>query len=330
MIVLEKKTSWLAALLMFRGSTFQRTWPRIFVVVLIALAVTAAREEGILGPEVDLTPTPFSLIGLALGIFLGFRNNTAYDRFWEGRKLWGRVVNTSRSITRQILTLTGAADQSVDYRSIASREAGAERHVPEEIIEWHHDNVHRVIAYVHALRLHLRSQDRLEELEAYLPQAEVEALRDESNRPIALLQRIGAEFRFAYDKGWVHAMHLPVLEASLTEFANVQGGCERIRATPIPFSYNILLHRIVAFYCLLLPFGLVGTVHYLTPIVAFIVSYAFFGLDAVGDEIEDPFGEDLNDLPLSAITRMIEVNLRERLGEDSLPPLLKPKNHVLS
>ena len=328
MIVLEKKTSWLAALLMFRGSPIQRIWPRVFTVVFVALVVTAMAEEHWF--DVDLTPTPFSLIGLALGIFLGFRNNTAYDRFWEGRKLWGRVVNTSRSITRQILTLTGTADQSVDYRSIATRSVGHERHVPDEVIDWHHANVHRVIAYVHALRHHLRAQEKLDELEAHLPAPELEALRAESNRPIALLQRIGAEFRYAYDRGWVHAMHLPVLEASLTEFANVQGGCERIRATPIPFSYNILLHRIVAFYCLLLPFGLVNTVHYLTPVVAFIVSYAFFGLDAVGDEIEDPFGEDLNDLPLAAITRMIEVNLRERLGEEDLPPLLKPVDHVLS
>ena len=138
--------------------------------------------------------------------------------------------------------------------------------------------------------------------------------------------------RGAHDRGWIHAYHLPVLEGSLTELAGVQGGCERIKATPIPFSYNILLHRIVFVYCFFLPFGLVSIegLGPFTPAVVLMVSYAFFGLDAVGDEIENPFGEDDNDLPLSAITRMIEVNLRQRMGEEELPPLKKPVKRVLT
>ena len=157
-----------------------------------------------------------------------------------------------------------------------------------------------------------------------MPEAEFAKLELELNPPISILQRMGDEFRRCWNLGWVHPMHFPALEATLTEFTNLQGGCERIKSTPIPFSFNILLHRIVAVYCVTLPIGIIDQVGYGTPAVVAMVSYAFFGLDAVGEEIENPFGLDANDLPLSAITRMIEVNLRQRLHETDLPPLLKP------
>ena len=319
-MIVHPKSSWLRTLVMMRGSAITRIWPRLLAVTLVATLVTYLHETyGLL--HTDLTTTPFSLIGLALGIFLGFRNNTSYDRFWEGRKLWGRVVNASRSLTREILTLIGPP--LPDDRPLAEGEA-------EEIAAFHRESVYRLIAYVHSLRLHLRGQDRIRELDAFLDDDEIARLIPEHNRPIALLQTMGERFRDAWARGWIHPLHLQVLENSLTELAGVQGGCERIKATPIPFSYNILLHRIVFFYCFTLPFGLVNAVHGFSPVVVALVSYAFFGLDAVGDEIEDPFGEDANDLPLNAITRMIEINLRQRLGEEDLPEFAKPVNYMLT
>lgn len=326
-MIVRPKSSWLRMVFMVRGSTLTKTWPRLLMVFLVAEAVTWTHHEwGWF--RANLTLVPFTLIGLALGIFLGFRNNTSYDRFWEGRKLWGRVVNTSRTLTRQVLTLTGPSEGLPPGYRTTARAEGA----PPEVFAFHRGLVYRVIAYVHALRLHLRGQDRLEELADFLDEDELASLRAETNRPIALLQRIAAELRDAFDRGWIHALHLPVLEGSLTELANVQGGCERIKSTPIPFSYNILLHRIVFVYCFTLPFGLVtveGVGDY-TPIIVLMISYAFFGLDAVGDEIEDPFGEDTNDLPLGFITRMIERNLRQRVGETELPPDQEPKDYVLT
>jgi putative membrane protein len=115
----------------------------------------------------------------------------------------------------------------------------------------------------------------------------------------------------------------------MTALTDIQGACERIKGTPIPFSYTTLIHRITAVYCYALPFGLVDQVKIYTPFVCVIVAYAFFGLDVVGDEIEMPFGTDYNDLPLRAISRTIEVNLRQRLGEQDLPPLHKPVNEFL-
>lgn len=308
-----KSKIWLRQVATFRGSALRRIAPRILVVTGIATIITVLHEVYGWFP-VSLTALPFSLIAVALGVFLGFRNNTSYDRFWEGRKLWGALVNTSRSLTRQTLTLVAPADEKESKSDIRSLQI---------------ELVHRVIAYVHLFRQHLRNEDALFEVEALLPSTELDALRDEINRPVAVLQRLGERIRDAYDRGWIHPMHVVTLEASLTEMTNIQGGCERIKSTPIPASYTILIHRIVAIYTFALPFGIVDTVGYYTPLVVMMIAYAFFGLDAVGDELEDPFGKDFNDLPLSTLSRMIEVNLRQRLGEHPLPPLLRSRNGVL-
>jgi putative membrane protein len=120
-----------------------------------------------------------------------------------------------------------------------------------------------------------------------------------------------------------------VLERRLSNTTDIQGGCERIKGTPIPFAYSVLIHRIVALYCLLLPFGLVQTVGWLTPVVVALIAYAFFGLDEIGDEIEDPFSTQPQDLPLTALCRTIEVNLLQAIGEQEVPPFMEPVDDVL-
>ena len=318
---LERRT-WLHQLLFIRGTALSVIYKRVFVATAIGVGATALYEvHGTF--EHNLTPLPFSLIGLALSIFLGFRNNTGYDRFWEGRKLWGRMVNVSRSFTRQLLTLIGPrmVDPLAEHtlREDEAAELDAERQ----------RLVYAQIAYVHCFRHHLRGQDALDELTDLLPAELLVQLETELNRPVAISAWIATRLRALYDRGWIHPMHLPVLEASLTEITAVQGACERIKSTPIPASYTVLIHRIVALYCLGLPFGIVTSVGIMTPLVVAIVAYAFYGLDAVGTEIENPFGLDPNDLPLSSLSRMIEVNLRQCLGQTDLPALLQPVNRVL-
>jgi len=306
LLVLEKKR-WLGLLFVLRGSTLPKIWMRLCAVTIVAVAVTVLHQRhGYF--EVGLTTTPFSLIALALGIFLGFRNNTSYDRFWEGRKLWGSLVNTSRSLARQITMLIGAGPEDDDA----------------ELRAVHRELVHRLVAYVHAFRHHLRGEELFADAKPFLPAEEATALAGESNVPVAILDGMARRFRQLYDQGRIHAMHLPVLEDSLTQLTNIQGGCERIRSTPIPSSYTVLIHRLVATYVFALPFGLVNTVGVFTPEVTFLVAYAFLGLDAIGDEIEEPFGHQDNDLPLTTLSRMIEVNVRQRVGDSDLPPLLGP------
>jgi len=311
-VIVLGKRSWLALIFVLRGTPLARIWLRLLIVISVAIAVTLVHERyGTFAA--GLTTVPFSLVGLALGIFLGFRNNTSYDRFWEGRKLWGGLVNTTRTTARQIQTLIGQPDS--DARVVT---------------DTHRELTHRVIAYVHCFRHHLRDEAHPGEAAAFLPPDEADALATESNPPQAILHRLGQRYRQLWSQGEIHAYHLVQLDQSLSDLTNLQGACERIKSTPIPASYTVLIHRLVAFYVFALPFGLVSTIGAWTPAVVVLVAYAFLGLDAIGDEIEEPFGTDVNDLPLATISRMIEINLRERLGESDLPEPLSPVNDVMS
>ncbi|MCA9622319.1 MAG: bestrophin [Myxococcales bacterium] len=296
MIIRRGDTWWRTVFAVRTGTVMQQIWRRWLLVGALAISVTYYHH--LFELKTGLTVAPFSLVGLALSIFLGFRNNTSYDRFWEGRKLWGALVNTSRSLARQLLTLVRPASEAL-----------------------RRELIYRVIAYVHGLRLHLRDDDDLSVLEKFLPEEEVEALRAEKNRPAAIAHRLAERLRDLYDDEAIHAFHLASLDRNLGALIDIQGGCERIKATPIPYSYNVLIHRIVAVYCFSLPFGLVTTTNLFTPVVVLIVSYAFFGLDALGDQIEEPFGVDPNDLPLDTLCAIIETNLRQRLGETQLPKI---------
>lgn len=317
-MMVPKSVSWHRMVFKYHGTELPRTKWRILGVFLLSVVVTGIEiyfEE----KQFDLHTIPFTLTGVALSIFLGFRNNAAYDRWWEGRKLWGAAVNTTRSFARQVLTLIGDVPGQTTLDEAQRAEL---KSLQKEL-------VYRIIAWTHALRLALRDQDELVELAPFLSAAEIESLKTQSNKPYAISQGTAERIRTAYDRGWIHPMHLSTLEASLVSLTDIQGACERIKSTPIPYSYNTLIHRIVAVYCYGLPFGLVSDVGMMTPIVVLVVSYAFFGIDTVGDEIEQPFGTDPNDLPLTAISRTIEVNLRQRLEDEGIPPLLRPVNEIL-
>ncbi|MBI2388026.1 MAG: hypothetical protein HYV09_00290 [Deltaproteobacteria bacterium] len=320
-MIVEDKLGYLRLLFRVRGSVLPRIWRRVVVTTVIAFLLTLL-EENYPQLRLSLTPTPFTLIGLALGIFLGFRNNTSYDRFWEGRKLWGQLVNTSRILARQLLLF-------LHVPRLSPTQSDADREELARIREAQRDMIHRTIAFAHALRMHLRGEPPFEKLAQHLPQDEVELLRADRNVPDAILARLAERVQAAWRRGWIDPLHVMRVDASLGELTNIQGGCERIRNTPIPFSYTVLIHRIVAVYCLLLPFGLYETVKLATPLVVLFVSYAFFGLDAIGDEIEDPFGTDLNDLPLLSLSTTIEGDLRVRIGEPA-PPAVEPVgDHLL-
>ncbi len=314
MVVTGEKRWWRLALTV-DGSTLVRTWKRVLGTTALALVTTVLWESFDM-QALTLTVTPFSLIGLAVSIFLGFRNNASYDRYWEARKLWGRMVNVSRSWARQVQTLVAAPDGAGD----------AER---AEVEALRNTLVLRQVAYVHGFRMHLRREDRWDELSAWLDDTELERLKTESNRPAAITHRTGELVADAWRRGWIHPMHVPVLEGSLTEITGIQGGCERILATPVPFVYNVLMHRIVGLYCIFLPFGLVSTLHWATPMAVAFIAYAFYGLDSIGDEIEEPFGRDPNDLPLTFLSRMIEVNLRQRAGDLNPPNMHRPVGGML-
>ena len=317
-MIVHKHDGWLRLLLAVRGTALSQIWPRMTVTVLIAAAVSAIYHVRPFR-EFSLTTVPFTLVGVALAVFLGFRNNTSYARYWEGNALMTRMINASRSLSRQILTLIGPAEGAQPD----DEEAAEQRSSRDRLVR-------RVIAFNHALRGYLRGEDLHQEIQAHLPPAEAAALRAERNRPLAVLTALGQDLAAARERGWVRSSHVPVMERELAELTAVLGGCERLQANPIPFPYRVLLHRIVAAYYTTLAFGLVDSIGVMTPLVVAIISYAFYGMDAIGEEVQEPFGTDANDLPLAAIGRSLEIELRAMLGDRDLPAPLEPKDSLLS
>ncbi|MFN7132066.1 MAG: bestrophin family protein, partial [Myxococcales bacterium] len=249
-----------------------------------SLVVTALHGAGF--ASVAIPVTPLTIVGAAISIFLAFRNSAAYDRYWEGRKLWGALVNWSRSFAREALALVGAA-------------AGAGRE-PPELLEWRRAMVLRIVAFANALRCHLRGQPPLPELKPFLSETELATLAGARNVPSALVHGMGEALQEALARGWIGEVLAAQLDSALCELSNIQGGCERIRNTPLPRAYTFFTRRIVQAYCVLLPFALVGQLWPATALVVLPVAFTFLVLERVGQLLENPFGLMHNDLPLSA------------------------------
>ena len=312
-MILRDRPHGLRLFFVMQGSILPRIAPELLVCTALALAVTLT--HGFLFRwKITLTPVPFSLIGLALAIFLGFRNNAAYDRYWEGRRLWGDLVHRSRTLARQLQGLT-AFDAPA---SVADRGDPRTRMLL------------RSIAFAHGLRHQLRESDATPDFARLLPADEARGASASRLPTDFLLRCNGRDLGALVQAGRLDARLAAEVDNTLSAMAAVAAGCERIRNTPIPFAYTLLLHRTATLYCFLLPFGLVDLIGFMTPFVVAIVAYTFFGLDQLGDEIENPFGVAMNHLPLEALCRTIEINLLEALGEVELPAAIEPVNYRLA
>ncbi|KFI08465.1 bestrophin family protein [Massilia sp. BSC265] len=312
-MIIRDRPSGLRLFLVLRGSVLPRILPTLLVNVAIAIMVTWT--HGVLGGlKITVTPIPFTLIGLPLAIFLGFRNNSAYDRFWEGRKLWGELVLRSRSLARQCTGLIGGDGPALARNGMNDLRVRM---------------VLRGIAFCSALRDQLRHRPPDPGLARFLAPQEFERMEGVRNKPDYLMRRMGQDLGQCVKEGRIDACLAANIDATLTAMTAAAAACERIKNTPIPFSYSVLLHRTAYLYCFLLPFGLVDTIGFMTPVVVAIVAYTFFGLDALGDELEEPFGMEPNDLPLDAICRTIEIDLRTALEDEDLPPALEPVDFCL-
>jgi putative membrane protein len=282
-MIVRERPSAVALFYILRGSTVPTIAPRVLVVVAVAAGVTWAAR---LKPEIfhALSPTPLALVGLALSIFLGFRNNGCYERWWEGRRQWGQLLAQAAGFAR-------------DARVLLEESAGRSAAL-------------RLIAFADALRTQLRGQP---------PARSPHAILLEQAQALAALFRAGAltdiQYRLFSDR--------------LQAITDVQLACERLASTPLPFAYSLLLHRTAWLVCLFAPFVLVASLGLATPIAAAILAYAFFGLDALGEELEAPFSERPNALPLNALLRTLERTVLATFDEADLPPPLTPVNHVL-
>jgi putative membrane protein len=296
-MIVRPRPSLLELMFSLKGSIVPLIAPRLAAVAAVAVGVTALRawRPGLL-PEMPVTP--FTLVGLALSIFLGFRNNACYDRWWEARKLWGQLLTDCRTLARETTALLPP-----DRRRAALRQT---------------------IAFTHALRARLRGLDTAEAIRPWLEAADVAGT---VNPPDAILRAVTADFAEAGRAGLLNPIEFSILASRLAALGAIQAACERIMTTPTPYAYTLLLHRTAWLFCLLLPISLPGDAG---PVFAVIVAYAFFGLDALGDQLEAPFALGANAIPLDALSRAVERELLEAMGETALPPPLTPVAGVLT
>jgi putative membrane protein len=228
-----------------------------------------------------------TLLGFVISFALVFRTNTAYERWWEGRKLWGALVNTSRNLAMKIAAM-----------------------LPE-------DDPHRasfrimIPAYATALKNHLRSEDVRIELFDNMPEEVQNKLDLEKHVPNQVAALMYRQVQEMLTERKITGDQLLYLSQELQSFSNICGGCERIKNTPIPFSYSMFIKKFIVVYVATLPFGYVFSLgYYVAPMVGFIF-FVLASLELIAEEIEEPFGADENDLPLSRMTHSIQVQIQE-------------------
>ncbi len=278
-------------LFIWHGSVLGKILPRLLLLLTLSVAVVFFKGT-LFHYKIPLNPAPFTLFGIALALFLGFRNNASYDRFWEARKLWGALLNDSRSLARQALTLTSYPPNS--------KEVG--------------DFTYYLICLTYALKHQLRRTDATADLQQRLPPQIAAEINAATYKPVILMKYLGMWVQQAKQKGRIDTILQAAFDKNLNKLSDIIGGCERIASTPIPYSYRVLLHRTVYIYCFLLPFGLVDSLGWFTPLIVVFVAYTFVALEAIADEIEEPFGLEANDLALDAMSLMIETTLLEMAG----------------
>ncbi|MBB3181285.1 bestrophin family protein [Variovorax sp. Sphag1AA] len=292
-MIVRPRPNWFRMLFVWRGSVLPVILPQLIATTAFAILVTVLHGV-VFAWKIPLNFVPFSLIGLTLAIFLGFRNSTSYARYWEARTLWGTLLNETRALVRQALTLV---DPPSDVPVLTAR----------------------LMAFVHALRHQLRMTDAKADLERLLAPQDCARVQAARYKPAILLLMTGEWLAERLRAGQVSPALVQAMEVPLGRLTEALGGCERIASTPIPFTYSVIIHRTIYLYCVLLPFGLVDAIGPMTPVIVAFIAYTFFALEALSAEIEEPFGTEPNDLALDAMSAMIESTLREMMGE-ALPP----------
>jgi putative membrane protein len=295
-------------------------WKDVTLAVGVAVAVYVAVV--VLGwTFVALSFAPIGLLGTALSIFLAFRANTSFARWGEAAQAWAAIIAASRIFGRLVVTFTDSHRHTPQYK-----EAVAEA--------FKREMVYRQIAWVNALRLELRGQSDWRDLERFLPEADVAALRQQPNKPLFLMKRQGQRIYDGMAQGTLQGFDSFQMEGQLAALSLQQAVCERIKTIPIPRQYDYFTRLFVRIFVVLLPFFLIKTlvgdsvlwvVMPLTGLIAFLLT----AIERTGAVNEEPFENRITDVPLSAACREIERDLRALLGESDLPPKLEPQDGYL-
>ena len=288
---------WLDHFFDIRGSLVREIAGRVALCVGWAAGVVWVHQQV---RPVAMPPLLHTLLGVALGLLLVFRTSSSYERFWEGRKLWGGIVNETRNLVR------GACVHLAGDRALLM-----------ELTRW-------TAAFAWAAMHGLRGTDGLGPQAHELPAEEAAEALEAQHTALAVAVRMTRCLREARERGLISDIVMAALDQNIQQLIDYLGGCERIRKTPMPFAYAVHLRRALVVYCFTLPFAMVEAFGWITVAGVLALAYTFFGIEEIGVEIEGPFGHDDNDLPLEDICETIHKNLyalagMEKLDRDALP-----------
>lgn len=303
MIIRDNQQSIFSVLFSWHGTILPKILPPLGIIMLISAIIGGIEYIDVYHfPQFPLIG--FTLSGVILSLFLSFKNNACYDRWWEARKLWGMLLAASRDLDRDCRVLSQARRERI---------------------------IQHTIVFANVLRDRLRQQtlnpNELTETSGMNHQA-LTILYQQHNAPQYTLNLIQWELLQALKEQEISDIIYTQLNTHIATMCLVQAGCDRITNTPLPFAYSVLLNRTVYCFCLMLPFSLGSMLGLFTPLLVGLLTYTFLGLDALSNELEEPFGTQSNDLPLDAIVRTIEIDLLSSLGKPTPPPI-KAKDYNL-
>ena len=306
-MIIRERSNWFLMLFIWRGSVLRKIILQLLIITAFSVVVLYFKGN-VYEYKVHLNPAIFTLLGLSLAIFMGFCNSASYERFWEGRKLWGALVIESRSLAREVLTLIN--DNDADAK--AKKQEFAKM----------------IAAFSWTLNYQLRNKNANAVIKNLLSEKNFEQLKDKKFVPVILLKQMGAWLNERKKEGKMDSIILTAIDNQLNGMSQIIGGCERIANTPLPFAYSVLLHRTVYLYCFWLPFGLVDVVGWMMPVIVLFISYTFIALDAIIQEIQEPFGEEENDLALNGICETIQFSVFE-LADIPQDPLVSKQHYFI-
>jgi putative membrane protein len=293
----------------FRSSSFRlvrELWLHLLPIVVYVCAISWADLRFHLEDQ-NFPVSIVAIIGTVIGLLLAFKTNSSYGRWWEARTLWGAIVNDSRTWVRQLLVFSGSETSDPLIREMAYRQ----------------------IAWCYALSRNLRGQDPLQDLDRFLDRSEIEAYRQSKHVPNDLLLRQARELRKLSDQDRLEMYQFVELERTLMRLTDAMGGCERIKNTPFPRSYGLMVHASIYVFVIFLPWGLVNVEPPGLIATSLSLALTFMLIEHVSVYLQDPFSNRMTDTPMHSISRTIEINIRQMLGETELPEKLTPLDGAL-
>jgi ion channel-forming bestrophin family protein len=278
--------NWVRILVSVHGTVLPRIVVRVLIAGAIGTAASVLAHEGVIDPSIP--SSVHTLVGVALGLLLVFRTNASYDRYWEGRRLIGSIVNNARDLARQTRSFLDAATPEV-------------RAAQGDLI----------VAYYATIRRYLRNEREWPELAEQLGPDRMAQLAATRCPPVLVARWLSDGFVAEARAGRLSEQRLQVLDNAISDIMDFFGGAERIMKTPVPFAYAHHIKGFLTLFCFTVPLAMLHEMAWYTGPASAIVAYAMFGIDEIGVEIEDPFGYDANDLPLDSIGETLALDVRQ-------------------